>query len=64
MAELDAISETLKRQRQDLEDLMDSTSSRSGDAAELVSKIEDLRRRSEETLRRFQNTAAASKSGT
>jgi predicted nucleic acid-binding Zn-ribbon protein len=54
MAELEIIAETLRRQRKDLEDLMDSTASRSGQTAELVSRIEALRRRSEETERRFE----------
>lgn len=62
MAELDAIAATLRKQRQDIEELLDSTASRSGDAAELVTKIEDLRRRSEETLRRFQVAATESES--
>lgn len=53
MAELEAIAESLRRQRQDLEDLMDSSLTRSGHAAELVGQIEDLRRRTEETQRRF-----------
>ena len=64
MAELEAIADNLKRQRQDLEDLWDRTLSRRGDAAELVNQIEDLRRRSEETLRRFQATAAQPESKT
>lgn len=63
MAELEAIAEALRRQRQDLEDLMDSTSSRSDDTAELVSRIEDLRRRAEETLRRFNAAAPRPESG-
>ncbi|HEX2059467.1 MAG TPA: hypothetical protein VHK90_01875 [Thermoanaerobaculia bacterium] len=61
---MDEIAETLKRHRQDLEDLLDRTSSRSSDAAELVSRIEDLRRRSEETLRRFQTTTASGSEST
>jgi hypothetical protein len=52
MAELDAIAEALRRQRRDLRDLIDSTSSRRGATAELVDKIEELRRRAEETQRR------------
>lgn len=62
MAELDAITEALRRQRQDLEGLIERTSSRTDEAAELISRIEDLRRRSEETLRRFQATAMGSES--
>lgn len=59
MAELSAIAETLRRQRQDLEELMDSTRTRRGQAAELVGQIEDLRRRVEDTQRRY--TAAVGK---
>ena len=57
MAELDATTATLKKQREDLEEQMTSSSSRSADTDALVSRIGDLRRRSEETLRRFQATA-------
>jgi phage shock protein A len=62
MAELDAIAETLKKQRRHLKELKDSTSTSRGNTAELVTKIEDLRRRSEETLRRFQTAATESES--
>lgn len=58
MAELEAIAEMLRRQRQDLEDLKEGTLSRRGQTAELVGKIEELRRRSEDTLRRFRIAAA------
>lgn len=61
MAELDAIVDTLKRQRQDLEDSIESTASRKGEAAELLGKIEDLRRRVEETRRRCEAAAAEAK---
>ena len=57
MAELKGIAETLRRQRRDLGDLIDRTSFRSGETAELVTRIENLRRRSEETQRRFQAVA-------
>lgn len=53
MADLPVIVETLRRQRKDLDELMEDTASRTGKAADLLSRIEDLRRRSEETLRRF-----------
>lgn len=56
MDELEGIAETLRRQRKDLEQSIETTSSRSSDAAELVTKIEELRRRSEDTLRRFQSS--------
>ncbi|HEX6098089.1 MAG TPA: hypothetical protein VF432_17315 [Thermoanaerobaculia bacterium] len=62
MAELEAIAEALRRQRQDLEELMDSTLTRSGQTTELVSKIEDLVRRSEETQRRFEAAMRESES--
>jgi septal ring factor EnvC (AmiA/AmiB activator) len=54
MAELEEIAESLRRQREDLEDLRDSTRSRRTQTAELLAGIEDLRRRSEDTTRRFQ----------
>lgn len=62
MAELDAIADTLRRQRRDLEDLMDSTWSRSSETTELVDKIENLRRRAEETQRRFATAVSESNS--
>lgn len=62
MAELDTIAETLRRQRQDIDDLMDHTATRRGETTALVSKIEELRRRSEETLRRFEASAEGSRS--
>lgn len=57
MAELDATTATLQKQREDLEEQMTSCSTRSADTDALVSQLGDLRRRSEETLRRFQETA-------
>ena len=62
MAELEAIAETLKRQRQDLEELQDRTLSRRGETAELVKQLEDLRLRSEATQRRYQASVAESNS--
>lgn len=53
MDELERIGETLRRQRQDLEALIDSTLARQDQTAELLAKIEDLRRRTEDTQRRF-----------
>lgn len=58
MPELDSIAEALRRQRRDMDDLIEHASSRCGETAELVNRIEDLRRRSEETLRRFQASVA------
>lgn len=57
MAELDRIAAALQRQRRNIDDLLEQTSARSTETAELVNKIEDLRRRSEATLRRFEITA-------
>jgi hypothetical protein len=53
MAELDVIAEVLRRQRQDIEELKDETLSRRSQTAELLGQIEELRLRSEDTLRRF-----------
>jgi phosphohistidine phosphatase SixA len=54
MAELEVLTQSLRRQRRDLDELMDSTLVRSGQTAELVSRIEDLQRRIEDTQRRFE----------
>lgn len=54
MAELEVIADLLRRQRRDLDDLMETTATRTTSTAELLEKIEDLRRRSEDTLRRFE----------
>jgi ABC-type transporter Mla subunit MlaD len=52
MADLDEITETLRRQRRDIDDLLERTASRSGDAADLVKKIGDLRQRFADTQAR------------
>ena len=57
--DLEVIADLLRRQRRDLEEMIDSTASRSHGTAELVRQIDDLRRRSEETLRRFESAAEA-----
>ena len=62
MAELDAIAETLRKRRKDLEDLMDDSDSRGIRTAELLAKIEELRLRAEETRRRFDGSVAESRS--
>ena len=54
MAELEQITEALRRQRQDIDDLLEQTATRSGDAADLLKKVKDLRRRSEATQRRYE----------
>jgi predicted ATP-grasp superfamily ATP-dependent carboligase len=58
MAELEGIAETLRRQRQDLDDLVDQTVSRKVDTEKLIEKIEELRARSERTQRMFDETQA------
>jgi phosphohistidine phosphatase SixA len=52
MDAFDAIAAGLRRQRKDIDDLLESTASRSGETTALLEKIEDLRRRAEETQRR------------
>jgi polyhydroxyalkanoate synthesis regulator phasin len=49
MAELKAIAETLRRQRQELEDDLESTSVRQGENSRLLEDIEKLRRRVEDS---------------
>jgi len=53
MAELTAIAAELRRQRRDLDELLDNTSTRSANTANLLAKIEELRLRAEETQRRY-----------
>lgn len=53
MAEFHVIAETLRRQRKDLEELSDSTATSSSETSRLIEKIEELRRRAEETQRIF-----------
>ena len=57
MAELDVITESLRRQREDLEQRKDETISRRSQTAALIDRIEDLRIRSERTQRVFQAQA-------
>lgn len=51
--DIDAIAAHLRRQRKNIDEQMESTSVRFGEATELATKIEDLRRRAEESTRRF-----------
>lgn len=51
MADLDAIAESLRRQRRDLDEHLDETARSSNETAKLLGKIEELRRRAEETQR-------------
>jgi ABC-type transporter Mla subunit MlaD len=53
MADLEQITETLRRQRRDIDDLLERTASRSGDAADLVKQIGDLRQRCADTQARL-----------
>ena len=55
MAEFHVIAETLRRQRKDLEELSDSTAASSSETSRLLEKIEELRRRAEETQRIFRH---------
>lgn len=57
MAELDVITESLRRQRKDLEDHKDETISRRSQTAALIDRIEDLRVRSERAQRVFEAQA-------
>lgn len=57
MAELEVIAEILRRQKEDLDELRQKITSRSVETTELVDQIEDLRRRAEETQRRFHDSA-------
>ena len=53
MAEFHVIADMLRRQRKDLEELSDSTAMSSSETSRLIEKIEELRRRAEETQRIF-----------
>ena len=52
MAELDAITASLRQSREDLEKLIETGSSRSEETTGLLKRIEDLRRRAEDTQKR------------
>jgi hypothetical protein len=58
MDDLEAIAATLRRQREDLEDLLDGSLSRGAETSILIDKITELRRRAEETQRLFEATMA------
>ena len=49
IAALEGITASLRRQRQDLQTALDSTAN--GETAKVLEKLEELRRRSEETQR-------------
>jgi hypothetical protein len=57
MAELDVITESLRRQRKDLDDLADETLSRRSETAALLGQIEDLRVRAERSRRVYEAQA-------
>ena len=61
MADLDAIAESLKRHRKDLDDQFDQTATRSNETARLLDKIQELARRSEATSRVFSGKPADKK---
>lgn len=63
MDELQAIAETLRRQREDLEDLLDGSFSRGIETSALIEKIAELRRRAEDTQRLFEATMAGEVTG-
>ncbi|HUR82599.1 MAG TPA: hypothetical protein VM733_17700 [Thermoanaerobaculia bacterium] len=54
MQQLDDITADIRRQRKIIDDALESTATRSGHAAELFAKIEDLRRRVEKTRLLFE----------
>ena len=54
MAELENITEALRRQRRDLDEMINSATRGSDETAELLRRIEELRRRSEQTQRHFE----------
>lgn len=56
MAELEAITEMLRRQRRDLDELGEDTLSRSSETSALLAKLEELRVRSEHTRRLFERS--------
>jgi ABC-type transporter Mla subunit MlaD len=57
MAGFDAIAAALRQQRRDLDELAEGTATRSAQTAGLLKKIEELRRRAEETQQRFEAPA-------
>lgn len=53
MADLDVIHETLRRQRRDIDDALDSTSTRRDETSKIVDRLGNLRRRVERTRADF-----------
>jgi chromosome segregation ATPase len=62
MAELDAITKTLRRQRKDLDDLREKTSTRGTETSALLEKIEELRARAERSTTAYESQGAESDS--
>lgn len=51
MSDLDAITDSLRRQRRDMDTLLDETASRGDETTKVLEKLEELRRRAEQTGR-------------
>jgi len=51
MKQFDAITESLRKQRKNVDDELESTSHRSAETASIIAKIEELRARAEVTNR-------------
>jgi hypothetical protein len=49
MDELEAIAESLRRSRKDLDTMVDETASRGDETAKVLEKLEELRKRAEQT---------------
>ncbi|HEX8618226.1 MAG TPA: hypothetical protein VF911_11625 [Thermoanaerobaculia bacterium] len=49
MDELEAITESLRRQRKDLDTLLEETASRGDETAKVIEKLDELRKRAEQT---------------
>ena len=58
MSEFETIAEDLRRQRKELAESQEQTSTRKSETAALLEKIEKWRERSEQTQRRFQGETA------
>ena len=54
MNDLEEIAAAIRRQRQIIDEALESTSTRSGHTAELLERIEDLRKRVEKTQLLFE----------
>jgi chromosome segregation ATPase len=63
MAELDALAENIRRQRKDLDELLENTSTRSRETGHLLEKLQELRARSERSQRAYDDSDATAESG-